>query len=218
MQDTVDPHHEQPKAEPAATAPAAAPRMSLDDCAAQLRQHFPALFGGPARPIKLHIQADIQARAPGVFTKQVLSAFLRRHTGSRSYLLGLTRAAHRFDLDGQPAGEVTDAHRQAAQEELKRREQLFLARRLEEDEQRRERARLLREWQGTTLTRANFCALKGVPEASLDALLERARQEAQERAEAPRQGHGPRRDGGPRRPGGPGAPRPGGRSGAGPAR
>lgn len=207
----------------AVAMPAPAARMAPEECAAQLKQRFPALFAGQPKPIKLHIQADIQARAPGVFTKQVLSAFLRRHTGSRGYLLALTRSPHRLDLDGQPAGEVTDVHRQAAQEELKRREQMFLARRQEEDEQRRQRARLLREWQTTTLTRANFCALKGVPEASLDGLLERARQEAQERAAAPHRegaGHRPERHERHERPGGPGPRRdgPGPRSRPGGAR
>ena len=50
-------------------APVAAPAPGAEDCAEQLRQHFPALFGGAPKPLKLRIQADIQARAPGVFAK-----------------------------------------------------------------------------------------------------------------------------------------------------
>jgi ProP effector len=175
--------------EPAAQAPEApapaAPKMSLDECTHELRTRFPALFEGRPRPIKLHIQADIQARAPGVFTKAALSAYLRRYTGARTYLLAMTREPHRRDLDGQPAGDITEEHREVARQELQRREQMFLARRQQEEDQQRDRARLLREFQTTTLTRANFCALKGVPEAALDALLERARLEAEERARAP---------------------------------
>jgi hypothetical protein len=184
---------------PAAQAGAAVPKMSLDECTHELRTRFPALFEGRSRPIKLHIQADIQARAPGVFTKAVLSAFFRRYTGARTYLLAMTREAHRRDLDGQPAGDITEEHREVARQELKRREQAFLARRQQEEEQQRDRARLLREFQTTTLTRANFCALKGVPEGALDALLERARQDAQERADVP-QRPGQRDSPGPRGP------------------
>ena len=52
---------------------------------------------------------------------QALSAFFRRHTGSTSYLIAVSKAAHRFDLDGQPAGEISAEHREAAVEELARR-------------------------------------------------------------------------------------------------
>lgn len=155
------------------------------DCAAQLKQTFPALFGGPAKPLKLRIQADIQERAPGVFTKQALSAFLRRYTGGTSYLVTLTKSAHRFDLDGNPAGEISEEHRKAAADELARRRANRQAREQLEEEQRRNRAQLLRDFERTTLTPANFCALKGVAPEELDALLELARREAQERPPMP---------------------------------
>jgi sRNA-binding protein len=81
------------------------------DCAEQLGQRFPALFGGGFKPLKLRIQDDIQQRAPGVFARQALSAFLRRYTGSTGYLVAVTKASHRLDLDGQPSGEVSAEHR-----------------------------------------------------------------------------------------------------------
>ena len=71
---------------------------------------FPALFTGRPKPVKLRVQADIQERAPGKFSKAQLSAFLRRHTGSTSYLIALTQAKTRFDLDGNPAGEISEEH------------------------------------------------------------------------------------------------------------
>ena len=166
-------------------APAAAPAAATPspaDCAQQLKQLFPALFAGAVKPLKLRIQVDIQARAPGVFTKQALSAFFRRHTGSTSYLIAVAKAAHRFDLDGQPAGEIVDEHRQAALDELARRRTNQESRRALEEQQRRNRAGLLHDFQTTTLTKANFCALKGVPVDELDGLLEIARGEAEERA------------------------------------
>jgi hypothetical protein len=178
--------------------------MTAGDCAQQLRALFPALFGGAVKPLKLRIQVDIQARAPGRFTKQALSVFFRRHTGSTAYLMAVAKATHRVDLDGQPAGEVSDEHRQVAREELARRRESQQSRRELEQQQRRNRAGLLHDFQSTTLTRANFCALKGIPVDELDGLLEIARGEAEERARpAPPPRPAPAFER-PRRPNGPG--------------
>ena len=165
-------------------ATAATGTTAAMDCAEQLRQRFPALFVGAAKPLKLRIQADIRERAPGVFSKADLSGFLRRHTGRTGYLIALTRATQRFDLDGAPAGEVTAEHRQAALDELARRRELRDSREAQMEQQRRQRAELLRAFETTSLSSANFCALKGVPVDQLDALLELARREAAERAQA----------------------------------
>ena len=126
------------------------PVPSPADTAQQLKQSFPALFAGAVKPIKLRIQVDIQQRAPGKFSKQALSTFFRRHTGSTSYLLAVTKAPHRFDLDGQPAGEITAEHRQVAQDELARRRENQQSRRELEEQQRRNRAGLLHDYQTTT--------------------------------------------------------------------
>lgn len=162
-------------------APVAQEREAPVDAAALLKQTFPALFAGGAKPLKLRIQADIQERAPGVFSKQALSAFLRRYTGGTSYLVALTKAPHRFDLDGNPAGEISEEHRKVAADELARRRANRQAREQLEEEQRRNRAALLHDFERTTLTPANFCALKGVAPEELEGLLELARREAQER-------------------------------------
>jgi ProP effector len=191
-------------AEPAPGPAAALPQLTPAAAADLLRQHFPALFAGPAKPFKLRIQQDIQARAPGVFSKGTLSAYFRRHTGSTGYLIALTKASHRFDLDGQPAGELSEEHKQLAQAELTRRRQLTrereqqsqtqqreqqreaqraeMAQQAEAMQARQERAALLRDFQRTTLTLANFCALKGTTPDALNPVLAQARQEA---AEAP---------------------------------
>jgi hypothetical protein len=178
--------------------PAASAEPGRDDCAEQLRQRFPALFAGAPKPLKLRIQADIQARAPGVFGKAALSAFLRRYTGRTSYLIALTRAASRFDLDGAAAGEVSAEHRQAAVDELSRRRGLQAEREAALERQRRERAALLRAFEGSALSAANFCALKGIAVGELDGLLELARREREQR---------PRTEPPPRRPAGHGAGR-----------
>jgi len=167
--------------EPAPTP--AQPQDRPADCAQRLAQRFPALFGGGAKPLKLRIQADIQTQAPGEFSKAELSAFFRRHTGSTSYLFALVKGTTRFGLDGEPAGEISAEHRQVAQDELTRRRAVRDERRRVEDDQRRERAALLRDFERTTLTPANFCALKGIAPEALDRLLALARDEAQAFAE-----------------------------------
>lgn len=182
-------------AEPAAApAPAAArvAELSPAEVGAKLKALFPALFAGAYKPLKLRVQADIQQRAPGQFTKSQLSAFLRRHTGSTGYLIAITKATQRFDLDGQPADALSDEHRKVAQEELNRRRGLQQERQALEAQQRHNRAGLLRDYERTTLTLANFCALKGVVPEELPGLLEIAREEAkQDAAQAPRRPQGP---------------------------
>jgi sRNA-binding protein len=112
-----------PAAPPAADMPAPRPEPSVADTARLLAEHFPALFGaGVIKPIKLRIQADIHQRAPGVFTKKVLSLFLQRHTTGTAYLRALVaEGATRIDLDGLPAGDIAAEHREAADAELARR-------------------------------------------------------------------------------------------------
>jgi len=259
-------------------APAAAAiELTPVEVAARLAELFPALFAAipntPPRPIKLRIQTDIQQRAPGLFSRRSLSPFLHRHTTTSAYLKALVASPHRYDLDGVPAGEVSDEHRQAAVAELDRRRAIVESRRAAErqarhtaaraagprdaaapaadasrpagpdrrdtrprpprrapphqsrrgqassptehmpvppraaaharvpvqtwpltpqpveppmaepaqppdDAARRERAQLLRAFESSTLSRANFCALKRIDPAALDATLEQARREA----------------------------------------
>ena len=255
-------------AAPAVLEPAAPPIADLPPAAvaAKLAELFPPLFGaGRALPIKLRIQADIQQRAPGLFNKKSLSIFLHRHTTSTAYLKALAQAPARLDLDGQPAGDIAQEHRDAAAVELNRRLAIVQERRAAERkaqrqaerpalappqdgtapaaapsdrpprpprpprpdgaprgdrpprqdrpdrpprpdhsqppaapealaprepltpeqaaafEARRSRALVLRAFETTTLTRANFCALKGMNDAALEAILVQARAERGER-------------------------------------
>ncbi len=248
---------EEATAEGGADAPKATATLSPAAVAALLAQHFPALFGaGRALPIKLRIQADIQARAPGLVNKKSLSVFLHRYTTSTAYLKALATQPQRMDLDGAPAGDIEVLHRDAAAAEVERRKQMFEDRRALEREQqraaaqearraqnaqnaartaardnaegeaRRNRAVLLRAFETATLTKANFCALKGITEAELDAQVVLAKQEREQRALEPqrpdhrndprndsrRDGRPPQRTDGPR---GPRGPRPAGGGGGG---
>ena len=119
-------------------AGAAVPDLPPAECGARLAALFPALFSpGAAKPLKLRIQADIQQRAPGIFTKKSLSVFLHRYTTSTAYLRSMVAAPHRTDLDGAPSGELADEHRQAASAELERRSKLHEERRAAEREVQR---------------------------------------------------------------------------------
>jgi ProP effector len=176
-------------------------RTAQEDCGPQLKKLYPGLFSNPPKPLKLRIQADIQARSPGLFTKPQLSAFLRRYTGSHGYLNAIVKATHRFDLDGNPGDELSDEHRVAANEELARRRTNTQARIALENEQRANRATLLKEFEANTLPAAEFAAAKGVPEAELEPLIARARKEALEPPPAPafnRDRRGPPPNRGPR--------------------
>ena len=91
------------------------------------------------KAIKLRIHADIQARAPGVFSKRTLGIFFSRYTTTTAYLKALAAPdTQRFDLDGQPAGEIAEEHRAAAVEELARRREMQDARRAAEREAHRQ--------------------------------------------------------------------------------
>ncbi len=189
-----------PEQAPATTEPPAEPAgLSPPQAWAELQLRFPALFGvGVVLPVKLRIHADIQARAPGVFSRRVLGAVLSRHTTSTAYLKALVRSPHRFDLDGQAAGEIDPTHRQAAQEELERRlpkprpktktappgrEPRPRAGQKSPSPPRAPRAepppareadglaRLVNAFNNTSLSKANFCALKGISEQALEAAM-----------------------------------------------
>jgi ProP effector len=265
-------------AAPATPAAPTAPDLSPAATGARLAELFPALFVGPDgkgvwRAIKLRIHADIQARAPGQFSKRTLGIFFSRYTTTTPYLKALAApGAQRHDLDGQPAGEIADEHRNAAAEEVARRQAIAAERRasfrkpmprapaapgadgaepqppreraprearrderprdrprhdeprrddarrgppgtkppsrpasrpsphrdapqrhearpapraeaaapaaaLPADPAQRERALLLRSFEASTISKANFCALKRITEAELDAALLQARAE-----------------------------------------
>ena len=203
---------EHPPEPPAPIAPIAPAQRLADlppaECAALLAARFPAVFGKDVhRPLKLRIAADIQQLVPNTFTKRALSAFLHRHTTSTLYLKALANEAHRYDLGGAPAGEVSAEHRQAASDEVQRRRAMQqqrragaiesqrkaeaaqrsadVAQREADGKERAARARLLRTFETSSLTRANFCALMGVADAELDALLAQARDERQRHAATP---------------------------------
>jgi ProP effector len=165
---------------PAEPAKAAVDSMSPAACGAKLAELFPALFHPatadappPVKPLKLRIQGDILERAPGVFTKRILGIYFSRYTTSNAYLKALTQAPSRFDLDGNPVGEIDIVHRTAAVEELARRRDIAQAKRAELHKAQRQAAQATQNVQGpaapTQGEGASAPQREGVREARRDA-------------------------------------------------
>ena len=72
------------------------------------------------RPLALGIHKAIIERMPEIDTAQLRLA-MRLHTASTRYLKALQAASERFDLDGNPAGEVTAEQREVAGTTLRER-------------------------------------------------------------------------------------------------
>ncbi|MBC9070857.1 ProQ/FinO family protein [Thauera sp. CAU 1555] len=72
------------------------------------------------RPLAIRIDAAIHERFPE-FSRKALRSALRLHTASTRYLKAVEKGDTRFDLDGKPAGEVTEEQRTHAATLLKER-------------------------------------------------------------------------------------------------
>ena len=101
---------------------------------AYLSELFPACFiaAGEARPLKIGIFQDLAARLADDtrVSKTLLRSALRQYTSSWRYLHGLRPGVLRVDLDGNPAGELTEervTHAKAALKESK--DKIFSSRR-----------------------------------------------------------------------------------------
>ena len=86
-------------------------KQDIDAALARLAEAFPHTFVlekyRPHWPLKVGIAAAIPARCPDL-ERRVLSAALGAYARRVMYLQGLVAGASRIDLDGNPAGEVTD--------------------------------------------------------------------------------------------------------------
>ncbi|MGE5493236.1 MAG: ProQ/FINO family protein [Actinomycetota bacterium] len=94
-----------------------------------------------SQPLAIGIDKQLLAQLPDL-DRKVLRTALRFHTHSLRYLKAMEKATVRFNLDGTPADEVTDAHRAHASETIRERfkkdaEQRKAQRQAEEAERRR---------------------------------------------------------------------------------
>ncbi len=101
---------------------------------AYLSELFPACFiaTGEARPLKIGIFQDLATRLADDqrVSKTVLRSALRQYTSSWRYLHGLRAGMIRVDLDGNPAGELTEEHVTHAKAALKEsKDKVFSSRR-----------------------------------------------------------------------------------------
>lgn len=106
--------------EPDSSAAPTAPKQRIEPRALlqRLQKEFAAFRD--CKPLALKIDASIAERMPEIDRKS-LRAALRMHTASTRYLKAVERSQQRFDLDGQPAGEVTEEQRTHAATTLKER-------------------------------------------------------------------------------------------------
>ena len=101
---------------------------------AYLSELFPACFiaAGEARPLKIGVFQDLAARLADDtrVSKTLLRSALRQYTSSWRYLHGLRPGVLRVDLDGNPAGELTEEHVTHAKAALKEsKDKIFSSRR-----------------------------------------------------------------------------------------
>lgn len=107
---TPDTSSEAPTAAPAGPSPRALLK--------KLQADF-AVFRD-SKPLAIGVDKQLQARLPEV-ERKVLRIALGIHTNSLRYLKAMEKATVRFDLDGNTADEVTDAHRSHASEAVRER-------------------------------------------------------------------------------------------------
>ncbi|MCM2307984.1 MAG: ProQ/FINO family protein [Sulfuritalea sp.] len=92
------------------------------------------------KPLALGIHKAVIERMPEVETAQLRLA-MRSHTASTRYLKALLAGKERFDLDGKPAGEVTEEQREVANTTLRERFKKAADRRKAEEQAQKEAQR-----------------------------------------------------------------------------
>lgn len=104
---------------PADTTPARPPfRVRVEQAQTILRERYPALFAAAdPKPLKIGIHKDLLERHPELDLSGLKRA-LTLHTGRFGYQKLLKAGAVRFDLDGQPADEVTEEQAEIARQRL----------------------------------------------------------------------------------------------------
>lgn len=87
------------------------------ECLALLAKEYPDLFR-PDDPMPLAIGIHADMRADCGLSGAKIRRGLRTWTGSREYLLSLAEGGNRFDINGNVAGEISDAAIEGAREKL----------------------------------------------------------------------------------------------------
>jgi ProP effector len=124
---TLRPTTAQPSKGPPGLSPAGARRArrrAVKAFRSLLAEQYPSTFPGvgeaPRAPLKLGIDKDLRVSHPEVASRTV-GRMLAQFTGRPDYLALLVVDAARIDLDGVPAGVVTEAEAGFAAARLRKR-------------------------------------------------------------------------------------------------
>ena len=90
---------------------------------------------GDCLPLAIGIHKTIKQRQPELGEGGLRFA-LKLHTGSTKYLKSIANGSQRFDLDGNPAGEITAEQKEQALAAIKERFRKVADRKREEQQQR----------------------------------------------------------------------------------
>ena len=96
---------------------------------------------GNCLPLAIGIHKVIRERQPEIGDSGLRFA-LRLHTGSTKYLKAIANGTQRFDLDGNPAGEITAEQKQQALETIKERFRKVAERKKAEQQQQERQEKL----------------------------------------------------------------------------
>ncbi|MCB4359255.1 ProQ/FINO family protein [Quatrionicoccus australiensis] len=102
----------------ATATPDVVPGLSPRALLKKLQADFPVFRD--SQPLAIGIDKQLLARLPDL-ERKTLRVALGIHTNSLRYLKVMEKATVRFDLDGNTADEVTDAHRAHALEAIRER-------------------------------------------------------------------------------------------------
>lgn len=142
---------------------------------ADLATLFPQLFNGEVRPLKRGIHYEIFAETAGRFTQKGVRVALSKFVGKEVYLRQLVAGASRYGLDGQPAGEVTEADQRFAEAAIA----LLVA---EKSADRRwERKKFLTEFEAAGLSIQEFAAVRQMKFSKARMEVDKARAERNQR-------------------------------------
>ena len=124
------------------TAPARPLRRPNNPVLDQLAAAFPVFAN--AQPLAIGVHKAIKERLPEIDAAKLRLA-LKLHTASTRYLKALANSDTRFDLDGNPSGEITAEQKQQALDGLKERFRKAAERKRAEQEQKNEQERQARQ-------------------------------------------------------------------------
>lgn len=111
--------------------PPADPKQDARSLLKSIQEKYP-VFGG-FKPLAIGIDRQLLAQEAGI-DRRVLRLALGMHTHSYRYLKSMEKVGQRFNLDGSPAGEVPEEHRQHAADILRERARKDAERRKAEQE------------------------------------------------------------------------------------